>query len=84
MDIKIITYNKNNVHKKSFNNNLSALTIIENATDYKWGYPLPNHGTSASIIEKLIMVNQEIQSHNRILRFIRADDQFVTSDIQAW
>ena len=30
------------------------------------------------------MVNQEIQSHNRILRFIRADDQFVTSDIQAW
>ena len=81
MDIKIIADNKHNVHKKSFNNNLSALTIIDNATDFKWGYPLPNHGTSASIIDKLIIVHQEIISHNRILRYIRADDQFVTSDI---
>lgn len=84
MDIKIIADNKNNVHKKSFNNNLSALTIIDNATNFKWGYPLPNHGTSASIIEKLILVYQELQSHNRILKFIRADDQFVTSEIQTW
>ena len=84
MDIKIIADNKHNVHKKSFNNNLSALTIIDNATDYKWGYPLPNHGTSASIIEKLILVYQELKSHNRILMIIRADDQFVTSEIKAW
>ncbi len=35
MDIKIIADNKNNAHKKSFNNNLSALTIIDNATNYK-------------------------------------------------
>ena len=53
MDIKIIADNKNNISKKSFNNNLSALTIIGNATNYKWGFPLPNHDTSATIIKKL-------------------------------
>ncbi len=82
MDIKIIADNKHNAHKKSFNNNLSALTIIDNATNFKWGYPLPNHGTSASIIIKLILAYQELSSHNRILKFIRADDQFITSDIR--
>jgi hypothetical protein len=35
MDIKIIPDNKHNSHKKSFNNNLSAFTIIDNATNYK-------------------------------------------------
>jgi hypothetical protein len=68
----------------SFNKNLSALTMIDNATNFKWGYPLLNHGTSASIIEKLILVYQELSSHNRILKFIRADDQFVTSERQTW
>ncbi len=40
MDIKIIVDNKCNISKKSFNNNLSALTIIDNATDYNWGFLL--------------------------------------------
>ncbi len=31
MDIKIIADNRHNAHKKSFKNNLSALTIIDNA-----------------------------------------------------
>ena len=43
MDIKIIADNKNNISKRSFNNNLSALTIIDNSTNYKWGFPLQNH-----------------------------------------
>ena len=82
MDIKIIADNKNNASKKTFNNNLSALTIIDNSTNYKWGFPLPNHGTSATIIEKLIIVHKEILSLLRVLKYIRADDQFVTSEIQ--
>ncbi len=53
MDIKIIADNKNNSSKKSFYNNLSALTIISNATNYKWGFPL------------LILVHKEILSHIR-------------------
>ena len=57
MDIKIIADNKNNVSKKSFNN---ALIIIDNATNYKWGLPLQNHGTSSTIIEKLNIVHKEI------------------------
>ena len=84
MDIKVIADNKNNSLKKSFNNNLSALTIIDNATNYKWGFPLPNHGTSNTIIEKLNIVKKEIISLNRVLKYIRADDQFVTSEIQNW
>ncbi len=84
MDIKIIADNKKNAHKKSFNNNLSALANIDNATNYKWGFPLPNHGTSATIPDKLIIVHKEIISHNGVLKCIRADDQFVTSEIQAW
>ena len=84
MDIKIIADNKNNSQKKSFNNNLSALTIIDNATNYKWGFPLQNHGTSTTIIEMLNIVRKEIISHNRVLKYIRADDQFVTSEIQTW
>jgi hypothetical protein len=35
MDIKIIVDNKSNSSKTSFNNNLSALTIFDNATNYK-------------------------------------------------
>jgi hypothetical protein len=38
MDSKIIADNKFNISKKSFNNNVSALTIIDNATNYKWGF----------------------------------------------
>ncbi len=33
---------KCNSSKKAFNNNLTALTIIDNATNYKWGFPLQN------------------------------------------
>ena len=84
MDNKIIAHHKNNSSKKSFNNNLSALTIIDNATNYKWGFPLQNHGTSTTIIEMLNIVRKEIISHTRVLKYIRADDQFVTSEIQAW
>ncbi len=84
MDIKIIADNKFNISKKSFNNNVSALTIIDNVTNYKWGFPLQNHGTSATIIEKLIIIHQKLLSHNRVLKFLRADDQFVTAEIQAW
>ena len=84
MDIKIIADNKKNAHKKSFNNNLSALTIIDNATNYKWGFPLQNHGTSATIIDKLVIVQKAIISQNRIFKYTRADDQFVTTEIQAW
>ena len=84
MDIKIIADNKHNSSKQSFNNNLSALTIIDNATNYKWGFPLQNHGTSSTIIEKLLIVHKEILSHGRILKFIRADAQFVTNEIQTW
>ena len=84
MDKKIIADNKHNAHKKPFNNNLSGLTIIDNATNYKWGFPLQNHGTSATIIEKLNIVHKDIISHNRVLKYIRADDQFVTSEIQNW
>ena len=84
MDIKIIADNKNNISKRSFNNNLSALTIIDNSTNFKWGFPLQNHGTSNTIIEKLNIVLKEILSHGRILKIIRADAQFVTSDILTW
>ena len=83
MDIKIIADNKHNSSKKVINNNLSALTIIVNAINYKWGFLLQNHGTSATIIEKLIILHKEILSHNRVLKYIRAYDQFVTSEIQA-
>ena len=84
MDIKIIADNKYNISKKSFNHNVSALTIIDNATNYKWGFPLQNHGTSATILEKLDIVHKELLSQHRVLKFIRADDQFVTADIQTW
>ncbi len=30
------------------------------------------------------MVHKEILSHNRVLKYIRADDQFVTNEIQDW
>jgi hypothetical protein len=83
MDVKIIADNKHNSNKKSFNNNLSALSIIDNATNYKWGFPLPNHGTSATIIEKLNIEHKALISYNCDLKYIRADDQFVTSEIQA-
>ncbi len=79
MDIKKIADNKNNSSKKSFNNNLSALTITNNATNYKWGFPLQNHDTSATIIDKLNIVHKKILSYNRVLKYIRADVQFVTS-----
>ncbi len=84
MDIKIIADNKHNSHKKSFNNNLSALTIIDNATKYKWGFPLQKNGTSTTIIEELNIIHRDILSQDRVLKYIRADDQFVTSEIQAW
>ncbi len=35
-------------------------------------------------VTELIIVHKEIISHNRVIKYIRADDQFVTSDIQAW
>ena len=84
MDIKIIADHKHNITKRSFNNNLSALTIIDNSTNYKWGFPLQNHGTSNTIIEKLTIVHREILSHGRILKIIRADAQFLTHEIQTW
>ena len=55
MDIKIIADNKNNAHKKSLNNNFSALTIINNATNFKWGFPLSNHGTSNKLLKNKIL-----------------------------
>ncbi len=61
MDIKIIADNKHNSHQTSINNILSALTIIDNATNYKWGFPLRNHGASASIIiEKLNIAHKDM------------------------
>ena len=68
LDIKIIADHKYNISKRSFNHNLSALTIIDNST----------------IIEKLNIVHKEILSNGRILKIIRADAQLVTSEIQNW
>ena len=42
------------------------------------------NGTSATIIEKLNIVHKDIISHNRVLKYIRADNQFVASEIEAW
>ncbi len=71
MDIKIIADNKNNAHKKSLNNNFSALTIINNATNFKWGFPLSNHGTSNKITEKQNIVHKAILSLNRVIKYIQ-------------
>ncbi len=40
--------------------------------------------SSNTIIEKLNIVYKEMISHNRVLKYIRADDQFVTSEILNW
>ncbi len=45
------------------------------------GFPLQNHGTSTTIIEKLNIVHKDFISHNRVLNYIRADEQFAKSAI---
>ncbi len=52
------------------------------------GFPLQNHGTSATLLINYIsythIVHKDILSHNRIIKYIRDDDQIVTSEIQGW
>ena len=58
-----------------------ALTAIDLATGFKWGYPLKHQAHLETSLEDIRL---EIYSEYRKLKILTIDNQFVTEPIRAW
>ena len=81
VDIKVICSGPHEKHKKTFGGSTCALTAIDVATNFHWGFLLK---TQKHLEEPLELIRQEIASTGRQLKTIRTDNQFLTRNIKAW
>ena len=82
LDIKVYADNSSQrKHKRAIGGYTCALTAIDLATDYKFGYLLKNQQHLENTLEKLRL---EIYSQHRNMKIIRLDNQFITEEITKW
>jgi hypothetical protein len=67
--------------EKSFDGSKGALTILDDKTNYIWGYTLDNFTNLQDYLED---VRLDIKNHEGILKILKIDNQFLTKALIKW